>query len=195
VTVDNPVGPEVPVAREPERHRSSTVRTAVEWVVIIAVAVGFGLFIKAFVLGMYWIPTASMEPTLNVDDRIVVNKLSYRFHDVNRGDIVVFERPPGETASDIHDLIKRVVGLEGERIEAQNGQVLIDGHPLAEPYLPEDVTTSDFTAIEIPEGQVFVMGDNRGDSRDSRFFGPIDEDSIEGRAFLRVWPLGDLSWL
>lgn len=174
---------------------ASALRSIVEWVVVVGGALVIALVIKTFLLQAFYIPSSSMVSTLNVGDRVLVNKLSYDVHDVNRGDIIVFERPAGEGEGGITDLIKRVVGLPGDTVEGQNGQVLIDGEPLAEPYLDEGVTTTDFAPVEIPAGHLFMMGDNRGDSRDSRFFGPVDEDAIVGRAFFRVWPLGDISTL
>jgi signal peptidase I len=135
-----------------------------------------------------------------------VNKLSYDFGDVNRGDLVVFERPPN-LVSDTDDLIKRVVGLPGETIELIDGRVYVTGRGLSEPYvgdLPTNWLGFDATARElcggddictVPEGHYFVMGDNRTGSTDSRRFGPIDESAIVGRAFLRIWPLNDIGWL
>ncbi len=111
------------------------------------------------------------------------------------GDLVVFERPEDEAAGQIKDLIKRVVGLPGERIEQRDGDVYIDGQLLQEPYLTEGTETTNLDAQVVPEGHVFVMGDNRGDSMDSRVFQAIDEDRIVGRAFVRVWPLSNLSLL
>src|SRR5206468_8605748 len=128
-------------------------------------------------------------------DRVLVNKLSYKVHDVHRGDVVVFERPPGQPANAIKDLIKRVVGLPGDEIEAKNGVVYIDGKKLDEKYLVDGVTTNNLPKQEVPSGHVFVMGDNRSDSADSRVFGPIDEDTIVGRAFIRVWPPPDIGLL
>jgi signal peptidase I len=179
---------------EPAGEKGSFVRSVLEWVAVVGGALVIALVIKTFLLQAFYIPSSSMESTLNIGDRVLVNKLSYRLHDVNRGDIVVFERPPGEPASDIHDLIKRVVALEGETVSLdENGRVLIDGEVLDEPYLAEGTTTNRLAEpVVVPEGHVFVMGDNRNDSRDSRFFGPIEEDSIVGRAFFRVWPLGDI---
>jgi signal peptidase I len=136
-----------------------------------------------------------MLHTLHEDDRVLVNKLSYDLHDVHRGDLVVFERPENEAAGQIKDLIKRVVGLPGERIESRDGDVYIDGDLLEEPYLADGAETTGLEPQTVPEGHVFVMGDNRGDSMDSRVFHAIDEDLIVGRAFVRVWPLPDLSLL
>ncbi len=187
--------PGTPVEPPDTSSGASGLRSLVEWVVVVVGALLIALVIKTFLLQAFFIPSSSMVSTLNIGDRVLVNKLSYDFHDVNRGDIIVFERPAGEADSGITDLIKRVVGLPGDTVEGQNGQVLINGEPLVEPYLDEGVTTGDFDPIEVPEGHLFMMGDNRGDSRDSRFFGPIEEDTIVGRAFFRVWPLGDISLL
>jgi len=171
------------------------VRTAVEWVVIVVAALLTALLIKTFLLQAFYIPSDSMVPTLVQHDRVLVNKLSYHFHDVHRGDIVVFERPQGEVDPKIKDLIKRVVALPGETVEGRNGQVLINGRALTEPYLPKGVQTSDFGAVQIPKGRYWVMGDNRGNSKDSRVFGPIPKGLIVGRAFIRVWPISSISLL
>jgi signal peptidase I len=185
--------PDGPPDGPPEKERNST-RTLIEWVAVIGGALIVALIIKTFLIQAFYIPSGSMEPTLDIGDRVLVNKLSYRVHDVHRGDLVVFERPEGE-GGDIRDLIKRVIGLGGETIEGRDGHIVIDGRVLSEPYLPEGVTTGDFEPVEIPEDQVWVMGDNRGDSRDSRSFGPIAEEDIVGRAFIRVWPVGDIGFL
>ncbi len=171
----------------------------VEWVIVIVGAILLALVVKVFLLQAFYIPSLSMSPTLDVGDRVLVNKLSYRLHDVNRGDIVVFERPASETSSTIPDLIKRVIGLPGESITIENGAVFVDGQRLDESYLPDGTVTSTANAPNkcttqapcvVPQGKVWVMGDNRGDSKDSRYFGPIDESTIVGRAFITVWPLG-----
>ncbi len=175
-----------------ERHGSSGVRTLVEWGIVIVGAVIVALLIKTFLFQAFYIPTSSMEPTLHVGDRVLVNKLSYRLHDVHRGDIIVFERPPAAPVGDIEDLIKRVVALPGETVEARDGIVYVDDEELDEPYLPEGTVTPSFPRQDVPAGHVFVLGDNRTNSEASNRFGPIDEDLIIGRAFIRVWPLGDL---
>lgn len=190
----------------PQRSKSS-LRNLVEWVVVVGGAVLVAVLIRAFVLQTFWIPSPSMATTLVKNDRVVVNKLSYRLHDVNRGDVVVFHRPPGEPESDIKDLIKRVVGLEGERVSIRDGRVHIDGEVLEEPYtrglqtldngcsqgeLRQLYTVEGFL---IPEDHVFVLGDNRVNSGDGRCFGPIHEDLIVGRAFFKIWPPGSIGGL
>jgi signal peptidase I len=109
-------------------------------------------------------------------------------HGIHRGDIVVFTKPPREQ-SDIKDLIKRVIGLPGDTVTGRNGHVYIDGRQLAESYLPAGTITDNFDPVKIPPGDIWVMGDNRPASQDSRSFGPIRESSVVGRAFLRIWPL------
>ena len=188
--------PQPAPVEEPERASApNSVRNAIEWVAIVVGALVVALVVKTFLIQAFFIPSLSMYPTLDKGDRVLVNKLSYKLHDVHRGDIVVFERPKGQPASDIKDLIKRVVGLPGESIEARSGHVYIDGKELDEPYLVDGVTTENLPRQTVPDGDVFVMGDNRGDSADSRVFGPIDEDTIVGRAFLRVWPIPDIGLL
>jgi signal peptidase I len=178
----------------PRRKPASGVRSFIEWVLVIGGALAVALVVKTFLLQAFYIPSESMVHTLEIGDRVLVNKLSYDLHDVNRGDIIVFEKPPGE-GGEIQDLIKRAIGLPGETVEGRDGQIFINGEPLEEPYLDEGVVTGDFGPVDIPEGQLFMMGDNRGNSRDSRFFGPISEELLVGRAFLRVWPPGDISTL
>ncbi len=176
------------------RKRSTPLRSAVEWLLILAGAVVAALVIKTFLLQAFYIPSGSMEHTLEIRDRVLVNKLSYRLHDVHRGDIVVFERPPDEQG-DIKDLIKRVVALPNETVEGREGRVLVDGKPLREPYLSEGTVTAPFPSFRVPEGQVWVMGDNRSNSKDSRVFKGIRESRIIGRAFIRIWPLPALTLL
>ena len=184
-----------PSAPEGEAPARSSVRSAVEWVVIVVAALLAALLIKTFLLQAFYIPSDSMNPTLVQRDRVLVNKLSYHFHDVHRGDIVVFKRPPGENDPNIKDLIKRVIGLPGETIEGRDGQILINGRALKESYTAKNSPLIDFTPRQVPPGHFFVMGDNRGNSKDSRVFGPISKSLIVGRAFIRVWPLSHISLL
>jgi signal peptidase I len=179
----------------PPRGRSASVRSAVEWIVIVAAALITALLIKTFLLQAFYIPSASMAPTLEVHDRVLVNKLSYHFHEVHRGDIVVFKRPPGERDANIKDLIKRVIALPGETVEGRDGHVLIDGRVLHEPYVPPNRPTDNFGPLKIAKNHYWVMGDNRTNSKDSRIFGSISRSLIVGRAFIRVWPLSAITLL
>lgn len=192
--------PPPPNRRKRPEPKSST-RNMLEWAGVIVGAIVIAVVVRTFVFQTFWIPSPSMSPTLVKDDRVLVNKLSYKFHDVNRGDVVVFERPPNEPESSIKDLIKRVVGLPGERVSVLDGKVRIDGRELEESYTHGldslyngACGSGDVTGIDtekgflIPDDHVFVMGDNRVNSADSRCFGPIDEDLIVGRAFFILWP-------
>ncbi len=190
---------EIPEERRPAAGGPSRTRSIVEWIVVIAGAVIVALIIKAFLIQAFYIPSRSMEPTLEINDRVLVNKLSYKLHDVNRGDIVVFERPASERESEIKDLIKRVIALPGEQVVIKDNAVYIDGQRLVEPYLQPGIPITNGPSepwrcteeqpCTVPEDSVWVMGDNRTDSRDSRYFGPIPEDTVVGRAFVRIWPL------
>ena len=177
---------------------------------LVFAALAITLVVKAFLAQAFFIPSASMEPQLREGDRVVVSRTAYRLHDPRRGDIIVFPSPAVPAEQEglverlVHDvlesvalrdpgereLIKRIIGLPGETIEGRGGHVMIGGRPLVEPYLASTVATSDFGPIEIPAGYVFVMGDNRSNSHDSRFsdIGPLDVDTIVGRAIARVWP-------
>ena len=206
VTSGRPAVPTAEVVDDPDAPArraapKSAQRNAIEWIVVVGGAVLIAVVVRMFVFQTFWIPSASMSPTLVKDDRVIVNKLSYKFHDIHRGDVVVFERPPNEPSNGIKDLIKRVIALPGERISLIDGKVRIDGRVLDEPYthgLPTlampgcgtgNVTGIDTErGLEIPEGHIFVMGDNRTNSSDGRCFGPIDEDLVVGRAFVIMWP-------
>jgi signal peptidase I len=172
------------------KPRNKRRRALVEWGVILVVALLAALLLRTFVIQPYFIPSASMEPTLMVGDKVLVNKLSYDLHPIHRGDVIVFKKPPDDNTPGIKDLIKRVIGLPGETIAGRNGQIYINGNLLNEPWLPkvDRDTTSTFGPVQIPAGEYFVMGDNRADSSDSRVFGPITKSLVVGRAFIKVWP-------
>ena len=183
--------------RRRRRKRSAT-RNAVEWVLVLVGALLVSLVVKTWLFQAFYIPSGSMEPTLEIGDRVLVNKISYDLGDVDRGDIVVFERPDSWGTGEIEDLIKRVVGLPGETISVRDGRVFIDGEPLAEGYLPEGTTTPAFFPdsgcvpdCTLAEDEIFVLGDNRSNSDASNHFGPLPFDTVVGKAFIRVWPLPD----
>jgi signal peptidase I len=178
-----------------KRRRSNGARQAIEWAVLVVGALVIALLIKTFLFQAFYIPSASMDPTLKVHDRVLVNKLSYHLHSVHRGDIIVFKAPPQERTAQIKDLVKRVVGLPGETIQSRDGQIYINDRLLKEPYLPKGTRSDDLPRMVIPAGHYFMMGDNRGASSDSRVFGPITRSAIIGRAFVKMWPLSRLGFL
>ena len=177
-----------PRLRGRARRKRRGAAVVVEWVVILALALGVALLVRATVVQTFFIPTPSMVPTLKVDDRLLVDKITLHTRDVRRGDIVVFERPATFTDTTIKDLIKRVVGLPGETIEGREGAVWINGTRLNESYLVKGVTTSDFAPVKVAVDHYFMMGDNRPESFDSRFWGTVEREKIIGRALIRVWP-------
>lgn len=191
----------------PTSKRDARIRSAVEWIAVLAGAVVVALVVRTFLFTTFWIPSGSMEPTLmggDRRDRVVVNRLAYRWGEPERGDIIVFKVPEGEPVTaladgqKVNDLIKRVIGLPGETITLQDGQVYVDGELLDEPYLREGTRTdpapSGVDTFEVPEDAVFVMGDNRTNSHDARAWEHpwVPEEDIVGEAFLRIWPLGEL---
>ena len=190
----------------PLREQTSFGRLLREWGPVLFAAVVIALFVRLVLVQAYHIPSASMVPTLEEGDRVVVNRLSYQFGEVGRGQVVVFKKPQGSSGQ--NDLIKRIIGLPGETIRFADNQVYVNGLRLEEPYLAEQDSTRPRLTIPgcaqttpapdtcvVPEGTIFMMGDNRLGSSDSRVFGPIEIDSVVGRAFLRVWPLNNLGEL
>jgi signal peptidase I len=196
---------------------SASGRLLREAVVLVGTAMIIAFLIKSFVAQAFFIPSGSMIPQLHVGDRVVVSKVAYRLHDPHRGDIVVFDAPNqadvkngealprkvvkgilesvGLSTPSTEEYIKRVIGLPGEKVEGRDGRVYVDGRELVEPYLPQGPTTRDFEPVMLGEGQLWVMGDNRENSSDSRVFGPIPESTVVGRAFVKVWPVPDGSFL
>ena len=180
-----------PISAGPRPGRRAA-RSAAEWVLVVVGAVVAALLVKTFLFQAFRIPSESMVPTLLVGDRVLVNKLSYRLHEVHRGDVVVFSRPDqleDPSGTEPEDLIKRVVAVAGDTVVARDGVLYVNNQPLVEPYVQEGTGTFRLDeAVTVPEGQVFVMGDNRENSQDSRYFGPIPTESIIGRAFVRMFP-------
>jgi signal peptidase I len=158
---------------------------------LVAFVLVFGV-VRPFIVAAYWVPTESMVPTLLVGDRVFANKFIYRFAEPERGDIVVFEDVEGGE----EDLIKRVVAVAGDRVRVNAGVLKVDGEFQEEPYVKPQFPDGNIYGPErVPEGYVFVMGDNRGNSADSRAFGLLPVENIEGEAFVRFWPLSRIGLL
>jgi signal peptidase I len=195
--------------------------------VLLVVAIALALLLKAFVVQAFYIPSGSMERTLLIQDRVLVNKMVYRFRDVHRGEIVVFNGSgtgfPQETVPDRSnavvralrgipravglgkpaesDIIKRVIGVPGDTVACcdQQGRVTVNGVPLDEPYIYENSPLAPdgriFPPTKVPPGNLFVLGDHRSDSADSRYSGFVPTDHVIGRAFVRVWPVSRFAFL
>ncbi len=201
---------QAPEAPEQPRRRSFIA----ELPGLLLTALVIAVVIKTFLLQPFWIPSESMLPTIEVNDRVMVNKLAYRWGEPQRGDVVVFRDPRQEEVEESlpeavirsvleavgirtrgdEDLIKRVVGLPGETIEVRDNQVVVNGTPLQETYLPQ-VIMPDEPPVTVGPDEVFVMGDNRDASFDSRRFGPIPLDDLVGEAFVTIWPISHLGGL
>jgi signal peptidase I len=188
--------------RVPERYRS-----AVDWVITIAIAVLVVFLIKAFVINPYKIPSASMEPTFHCaqpgpfceagsNDRIIANRLIYHFRSPKRGDIVVFDPPPKAIAcGPFATYVKRLIGEPGETIEERKGFVYINGKKLDEPYVDSSRRDSgDYGPLKLGPDEYFMMGDNRAHSCDSRVWGPIGRDAMVGTVFMVYWPLSRIGF-
>jgi signal peptidase I len=220
----NPPRPAAVTETEPERGEKKPrppgpLAAVRELVVLLVAAFLLALLIKTFLIQAFYIPSESMEPTLDVGDRVLVNKVVYHLHPPRRGDIIVFEDPHpaaeparnpvsaflhwlteglGATTPREKDFIKRVVALPGETIEIRAGRVFIDGRQLDERYLPTPrPPMPDFGPELVPPNTLFVMGDNRGNSQDSRSsaLGVIPYSKVIGRAFVVIWPPSRIGWL
>lgn len=171
-------------------------RTILEYLQIIIIGIILSLLVRTYIAEARWIPSESMLPTLKVGDRLIVDKISYEIKGINgikTGDIIVFNPPPSANIKK-EALIKRVIGLPGETISIKNGTVYINGMPFNEPYIMEK-PRQDFQPYLVPENTVFVMGDNRNDSFDSRFWGPLPIQNIIGKADFRYYPLHEIGTL
>jgi signal peptidase I len=167
-------------------------RHLLEWVVVVVLAVLAAAGLRAFVMQAFFVPSGSMQPTLQVGDRIIVVKVGYTIH---RGDIIVFRRTPADTSSTIPDLVKRVIGLPGETISSRGTTVLINGTPIKEPWLPRLTgicaeAAENIPTTKIPPGHYFMMGDCRGDSADSRMWGTLPASYVVGKVVFMVWRFG-----
>ena len=187
-----------PASAEPARtgsqRRSRWRRGLAETVITLLAAVLLSVLLRTYVCGFFWVPSASMVPTLAVYDRILVQKAFFNWHDVREGNIVVFTHPPLDhcPGAPAGDLVKRVIALPGQTIYSSGNSIYINGRPLAEPYLPAydplgPPIASSRHPYRVPPGEFYVLGDNRADSYDSRYWGPIQGSSIIGKAILVIW--------
>jgi len=156
-----------------------------DWVRSILIAIALALIIRMFLFEVFVVEGRSMQPTLTEAERVMVNKVVYHFEEPSQGDVVVFEHRPGR------DFIKRVIGTEGDIVEVKNGRVYINGNSLEEPYLLADMEMHDYGPEEVPPGYLFLMGDYRRNSMDSRDprVGFVSMEDLKGRAFFIFWPL------
>jgi signal peptidase I len=210
--------PETPPYHKEDERQPGFLAVVRETVVLVALAVLLAVVFKTFLVAAFYIPSGSMESTLNISDRVLVEKLSYRFGEVERGDVIVFvhDDPGFETVGPSNpvagffsslgqavgvvppserDFIKRVVGLPGDTISCRGGALYRNDEKVPEPYLDAGTETDCEQPTRVPPGQLFVMGDNRSNSQDSRTFGTIERDQVVGRAFVRIWPLNHIGWL
>jgi signal peptidase I len=153
--------------------------------IILAVVLAF--ILRGFVAETFIVDGYSMEPSLHNGERLLVNKLAYRLGEPERGDIVVFRFPLDPS----RDFIKRVIGLPGDEIEVRGNRVFVNGQPLSEDYILPDQDPVSFPNLRVPAGELFVMGDNRGNSDDSRIFGPVKIDLVKGQAMFVYWPFSN----
>lgn len=160
-------------------------RTVVEIVVIVAAAFAIAMLVQLFLVKPFTIHQVSMQPTLMEGDRILLNRLVYHFREPRSGEVVVFHSPMHDT----EDLVKRIVAVAGDRVAVDHGALYINGVAQEESYLLEQNVEGDYPETLIPAGRVFVMGDNRNNSGDSRLFGPLDRSMIIGEAFVVYWPI------
>ncbi len=172
-------------------------KVIIEWGVIIVIAVLASFLVRTYAVQTFFIPSGSMEPTLHVGDRILVNKLSVRFGTINVGDIIVFKAPPSEHCDDgdYTDLVKRVIGLPGQTLTSKGNVVYVNGKPLKEPWTFFKTLNPPIKKIKIPLNSYYVMGDNRANSCDSRFWGTVPKSDVIGKAFFRIWPLSRIGFI
>ncbi len=176
--VDSPDGP--------RSKRRGFVWTLLEVLLIVAVAFGIAMLVQAFLLKPYAVHQESMEPTLREGDRILLSRLTYHFREPRAGDVVVFNSPFDEE----DDLVKRVVAVAGDRVAVRAGDLYVNGSVVVEPYLADQDFAGEMAEQVVPTGDVFVMGDNRDVSGDSRAFGPVSTEDIIGEALCVYWPIG-----
>jgi signal peptidase I len=164
---------------------------AAEWLGVILVAVLLAIGVRTYVVQTFYIPSGSMEPTLDIGDRILVFKLAYRFTSPAIGDVVVFKAPPTEHCGDpgVTDLVKRIIGIPGDRLSSVDNTILVNGKPLDQSWTHNPMLGEPITPQTIPANRYFMMGDNHPASCDSRVWGTVPRSDIIGKVVLKIWPL------
>lgn len=179
---------ETPVTGSGGRSLSSAVGEIIQ-AIVLAVILAF--LIRSFLFQPFFIPSGSMEPTLTVHDRIIVNKIIYRFREPERGDIIVFKYPVDPS----RDFVKRLIGKPGDKVEIRNSKVYVNGAEMTEKYLPAGMEYSDYNFSQVPQNHYLVLGDNRENSEDSRYWGTLPRENIIGRAEMIYWPIDRFRFL
>lgn len=163
-----------------------------EWVVIIAIAFALSIVLRNYLIDTRIVPTGSMLPTIQLQDRLIVDRVMYKYDEVKRGDIIVFSAP--EAAEEDKDLVKRVIGLPGDKLEIKEGMVYIDDKVLNEPYIQQPADYN-YGPVIVPDESYFMLGDNRRYSKDSHVWGYVLDENILGRVWIRYWPLDSFGYL
>jgi signal peptidase I len=205
------------LAEHPKKEKQTVGQFFKELPVLVVVALGIAILVKAFVVQAFFIPSGSMEDTLKINDRVLVSKFTYRISEPKYPNVVVFESPLAERIpepekgafqalvdnvmqglglqSSEQDFIKRVIATEGQTVQVKLGSVYVDDVKLDEPYRKDMNPMPDYGPTTVGKDKVFVMGDNRSNSEDSRVFGPIPKSTIVGKAFVLIWPMNRFRWL
>jgi signal peptidase I len=185
---------ETPTRKPPKSRR----RGFIEWFLVLIAAVALSFLVRTFVFQEYFVPSGSMTPTLDIGDRIMVNKLSVDFGTVNIGDIVVFKAPPNVKTicgDDVADLVKRVIGVPGDTLYSTGNTIYVNGKPLDQKWtVYKTMGSHAVKRITLKKNMYFMMGDNHAGSCDSRYWGPVPRSDLIGKVFLKVWPLSHWHW-
>jgi signal peptidase I len=190
---------EVDESPPPASKQRSRRKSLIEWGIVIVVAVLVSLLIRTYVFQTFYIPSGSMEPTLQIGDRIIVDKLAVEFGTIHTGDILVFKAPKAVATvcgDDVADLVKRVIGVPGDHVTSVGNNIYIDGKLLKQPWTHVALIGSKPIApTYVTKNHYFMMGDNEPNSCDSRYWGLIPRSAVIGKAFVRIWPLRRFGFL